>query len=56
MKNMIDINWKSRTVMGGLVLMATAITLFFLPDLMPGMDLEPSYLFIGGYAMVYGKS
>jgi len=56
MKNIFDVNLQSRTVIGGLVLMVTAGVLFFVPDLMPGMDMEPSYLFIGGYAMVYGKS
>jgi len=56
MKNIFDINLQSRTVLGGLVLMAVSTAMFFFPDLMPGMDLKPSYMFPLGYAMVYGKS
>jgi len=56
MKNIFDVNFKSRTVIGGLVLMAVSTAMFIFPDLLPGMDLKPSILFPLGYAMVYGKS
>jgi len=56
MKNIFDINFKSRTVMGGLVVFAVGVAMMFKPDLLPGMDLNPSYLVIAGFGMVYGKS
>lgn len=56
MKNIFDIKTESRTVWLGLVTLATGIALMVDPTLLPGMDLNPSYLVIGGIGMIYGKS
>lgn len=50
------INWQSRTVISGLVMIAMGFTKIFLPEYVSGLEGAPEYFISAGILAVFVKS